>query len=527
MNNMRINVFSYLVALLLVSPSVTSFAYTSSRTVTRRSKAVPRGIQEQHHRSYATGPTTIASINPFGDHSSVKKILISLQRLRLNHVLAASSSSQIDNSSTSESNISIENLSSKRILVVGGSGRVGGSVVCQLTKHNAIVMVGGTKLESFQQSQARWKQLFPTYADNFDSIPFYSINREDATSIADILLEADKSQQKIDLVVHTAGPFQGKVNSPNGVIQACVENGVAYIDVCDDYCTASAAKAKYTQTALDANVPCIVSTGCWPGVSSLMAKQLTQSVLEKRPNLTAKDLTVDFNFFTAGSGGAGATLLVATFLILSEESLMIVDGRRKEVPAMKEYSKIDFGEIVGDKDVAHLNLLEAASCHDVLGIGNVKTLFGTAPNFWNTLLGLMAQLPSSFLSNEPLMEKLAIFSLPIVRVVDYFAGATNAMRVDVSCEKDASVKEMALYAHENLEPCVGECVSAFCSALLSGSVRPGIWFPEEAIVGKEDIAAVLGLSGVGAHTLKVESDDGLQNDDVWGRRGNAKNALVR
>jgi hypothetical protein len=82
-------------------------------------------------------------------------------------------------------------------------------------------------------------------------------------------------------------------------------------------------------------------------------------------------------------------------------------------------------------------------------------------------------------------------------------------------------------AHENLEPCVGECVSAFCSALLSGSVRPGIWFPEEAIVGKEDIAAVLGLSGVGAHTLKVESDDGLQNDDVWGRRGNAKNALVR
>ena len=361
MNNMRINVFSYLVALLLVSPSVTSFAYTSSRTVTRRSKAVPRGIQEQHHRSYATGPTTIASINPFGDHSSVKKILISLQRLRLNHVLAASSSSQIDNSSTSESNISIENLSSKRILVVGGSGRVGGSVVCQLTKHNAIVKVGGTKLESFQQSQARWKQLFPTYADNFDSIPFYSINREDATSIADILLEADKSQQKIDLVVHTAGPFQGKVNSPNGVIQACVENGVAYIDVCDDYCTASAAKAKYTQTALDANVPCIVSTGCWPGVSSLMAKQLTQSVLEKRPNLTAKDLTVDFNFFTAGSGGAGATLLVATFLILSEESLMIVDGRRKEVPAMKEYSKIDFGEIVGDKDVAHLNLLEAAS----------------------------------------------------------------------------------------------------------------------------------------------------------------------
>jgi len=354
---MRINIFSYLVAIsLVVSPSVTSFL-------------VPGGIQEQHHRSYAaastghpTSTTIVAStINPFGDHSSVQQSPISPQRLRLNRALAASSSSQIDNTSTSESNISLENLSSKRVLVVGGSGRVGGSVVCQLTKHNAIVVVGGKKLESFQQSQARWKELFPTFADNFDSIPFHSINREDATSIANILLEAEKSEQKIDLVVHTAGPFQGKVNSPNGVIQACVEHGVAYIDVCDDYCTARAAKAKYTQTALDANVPCILSTGCWPGVSSLMAKQLTQSVLEKRTHLKPEDLNVDFNFFTAGSGGAGATLLVATFLILSEESLMIVNGRRKEVPAMKEYSRIHFGEKVGDKDVAHLNLLEAAS----------------------------------------------------------------------------------------------------------------------------------------------------------------------
>lgn len=43
------------------------------------------------------------------------------------------------------------------------------------------------------------------------------------------------------------------------------------------------------------------------------------------------------------------------------------------------------------------------------------------------------------------MEKLALFSLPIVRIVDYFAGATNAMRVDVSSDKDPSVQEMALY----------------------------------------------------------------------------------
>jgi len=115
---------------------------------------------------------------------------------------------------------------------------------------------------------------------------------------------------------------------PNGVIAACVSNSVAYIDVCDDYCTESATKAKYNAKAIESNVPCIISTGCWPGVSSLMAKQLVRQVLQQNKNLKPADLNVDFGFFTAGSGGAGATLLVATFLILAEEALTVVKGRR-------------------------------------------------------------------------------------------------------------------------------------------------------------------------------------------------------
>ena len=62
-----------------------------------------------------------------------------------------------------------------------------------------------------------------------------------------------------------------------------------------------------------------------------------------------------------GSGGAGATLLVATFLILAEEALVIKNGRRRAVKAMKNYSTVNFGKVIGDKPVAHLNLLETAS----------------------------------------------------------------------------------------------------------------------------------------------------------------------
>lgn len=122
------------------------------------------------------------------------------------------------------------------------------------------------------------------------------------------------------------------------------------------------------------------------------------------------------------------------------------------------------------------------------------------------------------------MTKLALFSLPIVRVVDYFAGATNAMRVDVTCVKDSNIRATAIYAHENLEPCVGECVVAFCCAVLANKVEPGIWFPEEAIAGGEDAAAVLSLASVGAHTTEVDGSVEFSLNEVWGE-SSRRNAI--
>lgn len=472
---------------------------------------IPSVQSFQIHPSTFIAPSSSSVLTQFHAHNGFTK-----------HVsLSSSSSSSLKMSSNDINNgnaspISHDIIKDKHVLVVGGSGRVGGSVVTQILKYGGSVTVGATSQESFEVSQNRWKELFPELTNSIDEVKFASINREDSNTISKVL--QGSSTPAFDLVVHTAGPFQGKVTTPNGVLKACVEEKVPYVDVCDDYCTASAAKAKYADLAKEGGVPCIISTGCWPGVSSLMAKQLVQKALARNPSITPKDLTIDFSFFTAGSGGAGATLLVATFLILAEKALTVVDGRRKPVQAMREYSVVNFGSIVGDKDVAHLNLLETASVHDKLGVGNVKALFGTAPNFWNTLLGVMAQLPSSLLANEPVMENLAIFSLPIVRVVDYFAGATNAMRCDLSCAKDTSLHGSALYAHENLEPCVGECVVAFCAAVLSKRVEAGVWFPEEAVDAGEDAAAVLNLASVGAHTVEVSGGMDLQVEEVWGSR---------
>jgi saccharopine dehydrogenase-like NADP-dependent oxidoreductase len=195
--------------------------------------------------------------------------------------------------------LSFSVLQGKRVLVVGGSGRVGGSVVTTLAQHGTSILVGGTSRNRFQASQQRWISLFPNHQEALNAIDFVTVDRECADQVFLLL-------QNIDLVVHTAGPFQNKQDTTNGILQACVEANVPYIDVCDDYATAVAAKRKYAASSVNNNQttttlpPCILSTGCWPGVSSLMAKQLTEAVYQVDPTLTPRDLKVDFSFFTAG-----------------------------------------------------------------------------------------------------------------------------------------------------------------------------------------------------------------------------------
>lgn len=57
----------------------------------------------------------------------------------------------------------------------------------------------------------------------------------------------------------------------------------------------------------------------------------------------------------------------------------------------------------------------------------------------------------------------------------------------------------------------------FCATILSGHVLPGVWFPEEAIDGGDDMAAMLDLASWGAHMVKVEGTLDLLTCEIWGK----------
>mmetsp|Transcript_1396 Transcript_1396/g.2553 ORF Transcript_1396/g.2553 Transcript_1396/m.2553 type:complete len:254 (+) Transcript_1396:2-763(+) len=225
-----------------------------------------------------------------------------------------------------------------------------------------------------------------------------------------------------------------------------------------------------------AGVAAVVSSGIWPGVSALMAAE-AKAKLER--NSGEQCDTLDFSFFTAGTGNAGPTIVSATFLLLATPALTFLGGKPFEKEPWTERREVDFGPGVGTKPVWLLDNPDVPTTATALGVSNASSRFGTDPLFWNYLFGAMKAIPKSLLYNRDAMQAFALFSEPIIRVVDSIVGATNAMRVDAKTADNKHVVTSRI-VHPDLEDCVGLATAAFALEVLKGdTVQPGIWYPAE------------------------------------------------
>jgi saccharopine dehydrogenase-like NADP-dependent oxidoreductase len=203
---------------------------------------------------------------------------------------------------------------------------------------------------------------------------------------------------------------------------------------------------------------------------------------------------LEFSFFTSGTGGAGPTIVSATFLLLCTPAQVYVDGNSVEKEPWTEKRTADFGPGIGARDVYLLDNPDVPTCAEALNARSASSRFGTAPAFWNDLFGAMKLLPRSLLADKGAMQALADFSMPIIRTVDALVGGVNAMRVDVrSADGDTVTLRVA---HRDLEDCVGQATAAFGMELLRGGIEPGCWYP--AKLPKDARDRILGVVEEGA-----------------------------
>ncbi|KAA0061783.1 Saccharopine dehydrogenase isoform 2 [Cucumis melo var. makuwa] len=341
-----------------------------------------------------------------------------------------------------------QNVRNSRVLVLGGTGRVGASTAIALSKFcpDLQIVIGGRnreKGEAMVGTLGRNSRFVEVDVGNVD------------------MLEAALSD--VDLVVHTAGPFQQT--------EKCT---TAYVDVCDD--TKYSQKAKsFKNKAIDANIPAITTAGIYPGVSNVMASELVRAV---RDESKGEPERLRFYYYTAGTGGAGPTILATSFLLLGEEVVAYNKGEKLKLKPYSGMLNIDFGKGIGKRDVFLLNLPEVRTAHEILGVPTVSARFGTAPFFWNWgMLALTNLLPLEYFRDRSKVQNLVQLFDPFVRAFDGLAGERVSMRVDLECSNGRNT--VGIFSHRRLSQSVGYSTAAFALAVLEGNTQPGVWFPEE------------------------------------------------
>ncbi|XP_020243534.1 uncharacterized protein LOC109821787 [Asparagus officinalis] len=283
----------------------------------------------------------------------------------------------------------------------------------------------------------------------------------------------EEAMRGVDLVVHAAGPFQQ--GGSCSVLEAAINTKTAYLDVCDDTNYAQRARS-FHEKAVSSGVPAITTGGIYPGVSNVMAAELVRKVRSEEN--AGEPERLRFYYYTAGSGGAGPTILATSFLLLGEDVIAYNKGDEIKLKPYSGMLNIDFGKGVGKRDVFLLNLPEVRSAHEILGVPTVSARFGTSPFFWNWGMEAMANfIPAEVLRDRSKVQQFVKLFDPLVRAVDGIAGERVSMRIDLECSNGRTT--LGLFTHKKLSESVGISIAAFAMAILEGSTQPGVWFPEE------------------------------------------------
>jgi saccharopine dehydrogenase-like NADP-dependent oxidoreductase len=357
------------------------------------------------------------------------------------------------------------------VLVVGGSGRVGASTLRWLERLSTRADGGASplRLASGGRSIARFKAAQRRL--NQPDLAFVEVD------LGHSVEQLTAAVRGVQLVVHTAGPFQGR--SQPRLLEACIAAGVAYCDVCDEWPLSQQAK-QLSAAATAAGIPAVVSGGIWPGASALMAAE----AVDRLGGPGSCD-QLELSFFTAGTGGAGPTIVSATFLLLAEKALTLSGGELSGHPAWSGRRSVDFGSGVGRRACFLLDNPDVPSTAAALQISDCASRFGTAPALWNQLFAVMQKLPKSLLRNRQVMHAFSLLSMPVIRVVDAAVGSTNAMRIDAHGGGGSLTLRCV---HPSLEDCVGQATAAFALEVLRGrtsgstgvsTIPAGVWFPAE------------------------------------------------
>ncbi len=279
------------------------------------------------------------------------------------------------------------------------------------------------------------------------------------------------AMEGVDLVFNSAGPFQF---AHPVVFEAALKAGIDYVDIADEIDFAREAKSHHKE-AQEKGVAAMVNGGIFPGYSNIMAGEMIE-----RGGGAKK---VEFLYFIAGTGGAGPTVMSSTFLLTGVPAIEYLNGLPTDRQAFTGRQKVEFLEPIGKRATFYLQLPETHSCFETYNVPNVLAKFGTSPEASNFATYLTSKLaPVSVLRDTEQVAKYVETCLPWLEFMDKLVGSHLAMRVEV--DGNDGVKRCMQFYNPNTLKATGVMISHQVLEVVNGKVKPGVWWPEEAVIDK-------------------------------------------
>jgi saccharopine dehydrogenase-like NADP-dependent oxidoreductase len=343
-----------------------------------------------------------------------------------------------------------------RVLIIGGSGRIGSSVAADLVAHTQaeITITGRNQVTGNAVSS------------NLGSkVQFLALDLADK----ELLREAIAQSQ---IVIHCAGPFHHRDAT---VLKICIENGVHYLDV-SDHRSFTVKALNYQSEAEKAGITAIVNTGIFPGISNSMVRHDVEQ-------FDSCD-RLHLSYVVSGSGGAGLTVMRTTFLGLQNPFESWIDGKWQVVKPYSDREMVTFPPPYGKTGVYWYDMPETFTLPDTFPVKTVITKFGSVPDFYNYLTWWVAKTwPASWLKNSAVIEFLANVSYKMTGVSDRFTGIGVAIRSEVTGIKNGQpASYCSTLVHENTAAAAGCGTGTLAQLILDGKLnKPGVWAVEQAL----------------------------------------------
>ncbi len=288
-----------------------------------------------------------------------------------------------------------------------------------------------------------------------------------------------------DVAMGTIGPFY---KYERKVASACIEAGVHYVSICDDYDACSEFLA-LDEAAKQAGVTAITGVGWTPGITNLFARLGAEQLDE------VEEIATFWACDPADTTGKAVTLHVMHALTGMVPSH--VDGRLRNIRAGSGRERIRFPPTIGSVVVAHVGHPEPVTiprylnCRTASSKGAMTDRFLTAVSRFAVGLGL-----TDTARKRDRIGGLFNALLPYLERIGKPRETCSTCRVDITGKKDGTWRHLAYgaAAHMDMLTCLPTSVAV--QMLGEGKIQQKGAFAPEACLPPREFLRRLRAGGV-------------------------------